>query len=230
MTAELWVVASAEKVRETIARCRGDAAARNALGEDFAQTYASFAGSAVPGYWNRYLTWVVVQTLAVERWPDLSYSIRDAATLVLRFLNEPDEEVSNRPAVKLWRAKPRITRAAVPEVAATMQLLATLGGAVAEARADALTPGVDPKYTEEGALYLDDADSTRILANLAALHTFFIDPPYGPRFHFWVVRQPGLSRAVRDALNVPTRFLSDLEMIFSRARDTQTQVFVLWAP
>lgn len=230
MTVELWTVASAAKVRETVARCREDAAARNALGDDFAQTYASFAGSATPGYWNRYLTWVVVQTLAVERWPDLPYSPREVAALVLRFLNEPDEDVANRSTVKLWRAKPRINREAVPQIAATMQLLATLGGAVAEARADALIPNVDPKYNEEGALYLDDADGARVLANLAVLRTFFIEPPYGPRFHFWIVRQPGISRSVRDALTVPSRFLGDLETIFTRARDAQAQVFVLWAP
>ncbi len=196
---EVWVVADVARVRETIARCRQDPAARDALGEEFVHAYATFSTGNTPDYWNRYLTWVVVQTLAVERWPDLPYSLRNAAAVVLRFLNETEEETGDKGVLGRWR-RPRSMRDAVPRVTATMQLLATLGGAAAESRADALSPGVDPTYTEEGALYFDDAECQEVLASLPLLRAFFIDAPYGPQFHFlgrattWVV--PRFARCV----------------------------------
>ncbi len=216
-------------MRDTIARCRKDPAARDALGEEFVHAYATFNTGSTTDYWNRYLTWVVVQTLAVERWPDLPYSLRNAAAFVSRFLNQTEKEAGDKGVLVRWR-RSRPMREAVPRVTATMQLLATLGGTAAESRADALSPGVDPTYTEEGALYFDDAECQEVLASLPLLRAFFIDPPYGPQFHFWAVRQPGLSRALRDALTLPNRFLSDIETVFTHARNAQAQVFVLWAP
>jgi len=227
--AELWVIADVARVRDTIARCRQDPAARSVLGEEFMQAYATFSTGNTSDYWNRYLTWVVVQTLAIERWPDLPYSLRNAAAFVLRYLNEAEEDAGSKGVLARWR-RSRPMREAVPQVTATMQLLATLGGAAAESRADALSPGVDPTYTEEGALYFDDAECQEVLASLPLLRAFFIDAPYGPQFHFWAVRQPGLSRTMRDALTLPNRFLGDIETVFTHAQNSHAQVFVLWAP
>lgn len=230
MTAELWVVASAVQVGEAIARGRVDASARHDLGPDFAATYASFSGKNIPGYWNNYLTWMLVQTLALRRWPEMGYSLRDAAALILRFLNEPTEAAPRNGPLAFWRNRPRPIGEAVPQVRATMRLLATLSGAAAEARAAALSPNADPTYTEEGALYFSDDERQAVLASLPALRAFLIEPPHGSRFHFWVVRQPGIPRAVREALVTPTRFLGDVEAVFSYARDAKAHVFVLWAP
>lgn len=230
MAAELWAVALAAQVEAAIAQGRRDAAARDALSAEFATTYAGFSGSTTPGYWNNYLTWTLVQTLALRRWPEMSYALRDAAALILRFLHEPDEQTPRTGPFAFLRPRPRPVGGRVPEARAVVRLLATLGGAVAEARAAALSPGADPTYTEEGALYFSDAERDRVLAALPALRSLLIESPFAPRFHFWVVRQPGVARALRDALTTPTHFLADVEAIFGCARDLNAQVFVLRAP
>ncbi len=230
MAAELWAVATAAQVEAAIAQGRRDAAAREALDGEFAATYASFSGSAVAGYWNNYLTWTLVQTLALRRWPEMGYALRDAAVLILRFLDEPDEEVARTGPFAFLRGRPRPVGARVPEARTVVHLLATLGGAAAEARAAVLSPGADPTYTEEGVLYFSDTERDRVLAALPALRSLLIESPLASRFHFWVVRQPGISRAIRDALTTPTRFLADVEAVFGYARDANAQVFVLWAP
>lgn len=233
MVVELWAVAAVGQVEQAIAQGRRDAAARDALDPEFAATYASFSGSATPGYWNNYLTWSLVQTLALSRWPEMGYALRDAAALILRFLNEPDEETSRTgPFAFLGNLLKRSHPVGhhVPEARGVVQLLATLGGAAAEARAAALSPDSDPTFVEEGVLYFSDAERDRILAALPALRSLLIESPLAPRFHFWVVRRPGLPRALRDALTTPTHFLADVEAVFGYARDTNAQVFVLWAP
>src|SRR5690349_20737033 len=96
MSSELWAVARAETVRDAIAQCRADPAASTAIAPDFPATYATFAAQRPSGYWNGYLTWVVVQALATERWPHLSYSLHEAAILVRRFLDDPVEERARR--------------------------------------------------------------------------------------------------------------------------------------
>lgn len=230
MAAELWAVAAVARVETAIAEGRRDAAAREALDAEFAATYAGFAASATPGYWNNYLTWTLVQTLALRRWPEIGYALRDAAILILRFLDEPDEEATRTGPFAFLRPRPPLVGKQVPEARAVVHLLATLGGATAEARAAALSPGADPTYTEEGVLYFSDAERDRVLAALPALRSLLIESPLASRFHFWVVRRPGIPRALRDALTTPTRFLADVEAVFAYARDTDAQVFVLWAP
>ena len=230
MTSELWAVARSASVRDAIAACRADPAACDTISPDFAGTYATFARREAPGYWNGYLTWVLVQALATERYPHLAYSIREAASLIRRFLDEPAEEPARRGPFGMLRSRPRPVAESVPEVCAMLDLLITLGGEAAEARLALLCPDTDPAWSEEGALFFSDTERETILATLPALRRVLIDPPHGPRFHFWVVRRPGLGRAVRDILRAPEQFLADLETIFVHARRTDAQVFVLWAP
>lgn len=230
MASELWAVARAARVRETIAACRTNPAACGEIAPDFAATYATFGGRNAPGYWNGYLTWVIVQALATERYPDLAYSIREAAGLVRQFLDEPAEEPVRRGPFGVLRSRPRPVAERVPGVVALLDLLITLGGEAAEARLARLTPDADPAWSEEGALFFSDAERDAILAALPALRDVLTEPPHGPRFHFWVVRRPGLARATRDILRAPEQFVADLETIFARARRTDSQVFVLWAP
>jgi hypothetical protein len=200
------------------------------IAPDFAATYATFAGRETSGYWNGYLTWVLVQALATERYPHLTYSIRNAAGLIRQFLDEPAEEPVRRGPFGVLRSRPRPVAGSVPEVIGMLDLLITLGGEAAEARLALLSPEADPAWSEEGALFFSDADRDAILAGLPALRRVLIDPPHGPRFHFWVVRRPGLARPVRDILRAPEQFIADLETIFTHARRTDAQVFVLWAP
>jgi hypothetical protein len=230
MSSELWAVARAETVRNAIAACRANPAAGAAIAPDFPETYATFAAQRPAGYWNGYLTWVVVQALATERWPHLPYSLREAAILVRRFLDDPAEEQARRGPFGLLRTRPRPVSASVPEVTAMLDLLASLGGAAAEERLARLCPDTDPAWSEEGALYFSDAEREQILATLPALARVLMEPPHGERFHFWIVRRPGTARPIRDVLRVPQQFLTDLETIFTTARHTQSQVFVLWAP
>lgn len=230
MTTELWAIAQAARVREAIATCRADPAACGAVSPDFAATYATFANRHAPGYWNGYLTWVLVQALATERFPHLTYSIRNAAGLIRRFLDEPAEEQVRRGPFGLWRPRPRPVAESMPGVIALLDLLITHGGAAAEGRLDLLSPGADPAWSEEGALFFSDPERDAVLAALPALHAALTDPPHGPRFHFWVVRRPGLSRATRDILRAPERFIADLDSIFAHARRSDAQVFILWAP
>src|SRR5438270_576947 len=107
MSSELWAIARAETVRNAIAACRANPASGAAIAPDFPETYATFAAQRPPGYWNGYLTWVVVQALAQERWPHLPYSLREAAILVRRFLDEPAEEQARRGPFGLLRTHPR---------------------------------------------------------------------------------------------------------------------------
>jgi hypothetical protein len=230
MTSELWAVARSASVRDAIAACRVDLAACDAVAPDFAAAYATFARRERPGYWNGYLTWVLVQALATERYPHLAYSIRDAAGQIRQFLNEPAEDPVRRGPLGLLRPRPRPVAESVPDVSGLLDLLITLGGEAAEARLALLCPDADPAWSEEGALFFSDADRDAILAALPALRRVLIDPPHGPRFHFWIVRRPGLARATRDILRAPAQFIDDLETIFTHARRTDTQVFVLWAP
>ncbi len=230
MTSELWAVARSASVRDAIAACRADRAACATVAPDFAAAYATFASREPPGYWNGYLTWVLVQALATERYPHLAYSIRNAAGLIRQFLDEPAEEPARRGPFGLLRSHPRPVAGSVPDVIALLDLLITLGGEAAEARLALLTPETDPAWSEEGALFFSDAERDAILAALPALRRVLIDPPHGPRFHFWVVRRPGLARATRDILRAPAQFIADLETIFTHARRTDAQVFVLWAP
>jgi len=230
MTSELWAVAQSTRVRDTIAQCRANPAACESVAPDFAATYATFMSRQAPGYWNGYLTWVLVQALATERYPDLTYSIRNAAGLVRRFLDELAEEPVRRGPFGLLRSHPRPVAASEPDVIALLDLLITLGGEAAEARLALLSPDTDPAWSEEGALFFSDAERTAILAALPALRRVLTDPPHGPRFHFWIVRRPGLARAMRDILRAPEQFVADLETIFTHARSTDAQVFVLWAP
>lgn len=230
MATELWATAQSARVRETIAACRADPAACDTVAPDFAATYATLAGGRAPGYWNGYLTWALVQALATERYPHLTYSIRAAAGLIRQFLDEPAEEPGRRGPFGLLRPRPRPVAGRVPDVIALLDLLVTLGGAAAEERLALLTPDADPTWSEEGALFFSDAERDAILAALPALRRVLIDLPHGPRFHFWVVRRPGLDRATRDILRAPERFIADLETIFARARRADAQVFVLWAP
>jgi hypothetical protein len=111
-----------------------------------------------------------------------------------------------------------------------LELLASLGGAAAEERLARLCPETDPEWSEEGALYFSDTERDQVLATLPALARILTAPPHEERFHFWIVRRPGLARPLRDVLRAPQRFLTDLETIFATARSTQAQVFVLWAP
>lgn len=230
MRSELWAIARAEAVRQMIAQCRANPAAGAAIAPDFPATYATYAAHNPPGYWNGYLTWVVVQALAAERWPQLAYSVREAALLVRHFLDEPPEGPPPGGLRGLLRARPRPLGDAVPTVTAMLDLLASLGGAAAEERLAQLCPGSDPAWSEEGALYFSDVERERVLAALPALRRLLIEPPHGPRFHFWVVRRPQTHRSLRDALRAPEQFLTDLGAIFGHARDRQSQVFVLWAP
>jgi hypothetical protein len=230
MSSELWAVARAEQVREMIAACRANPAAGAAIAPDFPATYATVAAQRPPGYWNGYLTWVAVQALATERWPHLPYSPRAAAILVRRFLDDPAEERARRGPFGLFRTHPRPVSASEPEVAAVLDLLASLGGAAAEDRLAALCPDADPTWNEEGALYFSDAERERVLAALPDLARLLTTPPHGERFHFWIVRRPGLARPLRDVLRAPQQFLTDLHTIFTTARDTRSHVFVLWAP
>jgi hypothetical protein len=230
MASELWAVARSAEVRDRIAQCRASPAARDGIAPDFAATYATFAQRNQPGYWNGYLTWVLVQAMASERYAHLAYSVREAAGLVRRFLDEPAEESAPRGPFGLLRSHPRPFRDRVPEIVALLDLLITLGGAAAEERLALLNPDADPAWNEEGALYFSDAERDRILRTLPALRALLTEPPHGPRFHFWIVRQPGLARPMRDLLRAPERFVTDLETIFGHARRTDAQVFVLWAP
>jgi hypothetical protein len=230
MASELWAVARSAEVRDRIAQCRADPAARDAIAPDFAATYATFAQRHQPGYWNGYLTWVLVQAMASERYAHFAYSVREAAGLVRRFLDEPAEEPAPRGLFGLLRAHPRPYRERVPEIVALLDLLITLGGAAAEERLALLNPDTDPAWHEEGALYFSDTERDRVLQTLPALRTLLTEPPHGPRFHFWIVRRPGLARATRDLLRAPEQFIADLETIFGDARRTDAQVFVLWAP
>jgi hypothetical protein len=230
MRSELWAVARSAGVRDAIAACRADPAARQRIAPDFAATYTTFAGRAAPGYWNGYLTWVLVQALATERYPHLTYSIRTAAGLIRQFLDEPAEEPVRRGLSGLLRLRPRSVAESVPEVIGVLDLLITLGGEAAEARLALLSPDIDPAWSEEGALFFSDADRDAILAGLPALRRLLIDPPHGPRFHFWIVRRPGIARATRDILRAPAQFIADLETIFTHARHADAQVFVPWAP
>ncbi len=230
MTSELWAVASSAQVREAIAACRADSAACDTVVPDFTATYATFGNRQPPGYWNGYLTWVLVQALATQRYPQLAYSIRNAAGLVRQFLDEPAEEPARRGPFGLLRPRPRPAAESVPDVIDLLDLLITLGGEAAEARLALLSPDTDPAWSEEGALFFSDAERDAILAALPALRRVLIDPPHGPRFHFWIVRRPGLARANRDILRAPEQFIMDLETIFAHAQRTNAQVFVLWAP
>jgi len=230
MTSELWAVARSAEVRETIARCRADPATCDGVGPDFATTYATFARRHPPGYWNGYLTWVLVQAMATERYAHLAYSVREAAGLVRQFLDEPAEEAPPRGPFGLFRSHPRPLRESVPDIVALLDLLITRGGAAAEERLALLNPDADPGWDEEGALYFSDAERDRILRALPALRMLLTEPPHGPRFHFWIVRRPGLTRATRDILRAPEQFVTDVEAIFAHARRASAQVFVLWAP
>ncbi|MHB8644322.1 MAG: hypothetical protein ACYDAR_00875 [Thermomicrobiales bacterium] len=230
MTSELWAVARSADVRETIARCRANPAACDDIVPDFAATYATFTPRHPSGYWNGYLTWVIVQAMATERYAHLTYSVREAAGLVRQFLDEPAEEPAARGPFGLLRSHPRPFRERVPAVVALLDLLITLGGAAAEERLALLSPDADPAWHEEGALFFSDAERDRVLQALPALHSLLSEPPHGPRFHFWIVRRPGLARATRDILRAPEQFITDLETIFGHARRSDAQVFVLWAP
>jgi hypothetical protein len=230
MSSELWAVAREETVRDAIATCRANPAAGAAIAPDFPATYATFAAHRPAGYWNGYLTWVVVQALAMERWPHLTYSLREAAILIRRFLDDPAEEQTRRGPFGLLRPRPRPVSASVPDVTRMLDLLASLGGAAAEERLARLCPDTDPAWSEEGALYFSDAEREQILTTLPALARVLTEPPHGERFHFWIVRRPGTARPLRDVLRMPQQFLTDLETIFGTARHTQSQVFVLWAP
>lgn len=230
MTSELWAVARAALVQDAIAQCRTEPAARAQIAPDFPATYATFADRHPPGYWNGYLTWVVVQALALERYAQMTYSVRGAATLVRQFLDEPAEEPARRGPFGMFRSHPRPVSETMPEVTTLLDLLITLGGAAAEDRLARLSPDADPAWSEEGALYFSDAERTTILAALPALRAALTAPPHGPRFHFWVVRRPGLARTIRDVLRLPEQFITDLEAIFGHARRADAQVFVLWAP
>lgn len=230
MRSELWAIARAAEVRQAIAQCRANPTTGAAIAPDFPATYATFTAHRAPGYWNGYLTWVVVQALAAERWPQLAYSVREAAILVRRFLDEPPEEPPPGGLRGLLRARPRPLTQSVPEVVAMLDVLTSLGGAAAEERLAHLCPESDPAWSEEGALYFSDAERDQVLQTLPALRRLLIEPPHGPRFHFWIVRRPGLNRPIRDVLRAPEQFVTDLGTIFGHARDTQSQVFVLWAP
>jgi hypothetical protein len=230
MASELWAVARSAEVRDCIAQCRANPAACDGIAPDFAATYATFMQNNRPGYWNGYLTWVLVQAMASERYAHLAYSVREAAGLVRRFLDEPAEEPAPRGPFGLLRPRPRPFRDRVPEVAALLDMLITLGGSAAEERLALLNPDTDPAWSEEGALYFSDAERDRVLRTLPALRALLTEPPHGPRFHFWIVRRPGLDRATRDLLGAPARFVTDLETIFGHARRADAQVFVLWAP
>ena len=230
MASELWAVARSAEVRNSIAQCRANPAACDSVAPDFAATYATFAQGTQPGYWNGYLTWVLVQAMASERYAHLAYSVREAASLVRRFLDEPAAEPAPRGPFGLLRSHPRPFRDSVPEIVALLDLLITLGGAAAEERLALLNPDADPAWHEEGALYFSDAERDRILRTLPALRALLTEPPHGPRFHFWIVRRPGLARATRDVLRTPEQFVADLEAIFGHARRSDAQVFVLWAP
>jgi hypothetical protein len=230
MTSELWAVARAARVQEAIAACRKGPAACGEIAPDFAATYATFGSRNPPGYWNGYLTWVLVQALATERYPDLAYSIRNAAGLVRQFLDEPAEEPVRRGPFGMLRSHPRPVAESVPSVIALLDLLITLGGEAAEKRLALLSPDADPAWSEEGALFFSDTERDAVLQALPALHDLLTQPPHGPRFHFWIVRRPGLARATRDILRAPEQFVADLERIFTHARRTDAQVFVLWAP
>lgn len=230
MASELWAVARSAEVRDRIAQCRANPAACGGVAPEFAATYATFMRHNRPGYWNGYLTWVLVQAMASERYAHLAYSVREAAGFVRQFLDEPAEEPAARGPFGLLRPRPRPFRDRVPEVAALLDMLITLGGAAAEERLALLNPDADPAWSEEGALYFSDAERDRVLHMLPVLRTLLIEPPHGPRFHFWIVRRPGLDRAMRDLLGAPERFVADLETIFGHARRADAQVFVLWAP
>ncbi len=230
MASELWAVAHAAQVQQTIAQCRTNAAAVGAIAPDFPYTYQSVASGRLPGYWNGYLTWVLVQTLALARYPNIDYSLREAATVVGRFLDEPVPVAAARGSFALLRGRPRPLRARVPEIAAMLHLIATVGGAAAEARLAVLAPDADPSWSEEGALFFADDEIERVQQTLPAFRALLTDAEHGDRFHFWIVRQPGLPRAVREALRQPDRYLSDLEAIFGTAQRTGAQAFVLWAP
>ncbi|MCA1724589.1 MAG: hypothetical protein LC748_10150, partial [Thermomicrobia bacterium] len=160
----------------------------------------------------------------------LAYSIREAASLVRQFLDEPGEEPTQRGPFGLRRSRPQPFRERVPAVVALLDLLITRGGAAAEERLALLSPDADPAWHEEGALSFSDAECERILGALPALRDLLTAPPHGPRFHFWIVRRPGLARTTRDILRAPEEFITDLETIFGHARDADAQVFVLWAP
>lgn len=230
MANELWAVARAAHVQEKVAACRKDPAACTDIVPDFAATYATFGGRNTSGYWNGYLTWVLVQALATQRYPDLPYSIREAAGLIRSFLDEPAEEAVRRGPFGMLRSHPRPVAERVPEIVALLDLLITLGGEAAEARLARLTPDTDPAWSEEGALYFSDTERDVILQALPALRDILTKPPHGSRFHFWIVRRPGLDRATRDILRAPEQFVADLETIFTHARRIDAQVFVLWAP
>jgi len=230
MTSELWAVARSARVRDAIVQCRTDLAACDSVAPDFAATYATFTNRHTPGYWNGYLTWVIVQALATERWPEMAYSIRDAAGLIGQFLAEPAEEPARRGPFGVLRSRPRPVAESMPDVMTLLTLLVTLGGAAAEERLATLSPDADPAWSEEGALFFSDAERDTVLRALPALRSALTEPPHGPRFHFWIVRRPGLARATRDVLRAPGRFVTDLETIFGQAQATDAQVFVLWAP
>ncbi len=230
MASELWAVAQAALVRDAIAQCRANPASCDAVAPDFAATYATFAQRHAPGYWNGYLTWVLVQALATERYAHLTYSVREAAGLVLQFLDEPAEEPTRRGPFGVLRSRPRPVSQSMPSVIALLRLLITLGGEAAEERLARLSPDADPAWSEEGALYFSDGERDAILAALPALRDALTAPPHGPRFHFWIVRRPGLDRTMRDVLRSPAQFITDLETIFGHAHHTTSQVFVLWAP
>ncbi len=230
MTSELWAVARAAHIEQAIATCRTNPATCQTIAPDFPATYASVAAHRPPGYWNGYLTWVLVQALALERYPQIGYSIRDAAALIRRFLAEPVEEVTRSGPFGLFRTRPRPAAKGVPEVAGLLDLLVTLGGEAAEDRLALLSPNSDPTWSEEGALYFSDAERDRVLHTLPALRALLTGEPHGPRFHFWIIRRPGLDRMTRDILRMPAQFVADIETIFGRARAQDAQVFVLWAP
>ncbi len=230
MASELWAVAQAAIVRDTIAQCRTDPDACTGVAPDFAATYATFSERNQPGYWNGYLTWVLVQAMATERYAHLVYSVREAAGLVRQFLDEPAEEPAPRGPFGLLRSRPRPFRESAPDIVMLLDLLITLGGAAAEERLAMLSPNTDPAWIEEGALFFSDAERDRILTALPALRTLLTESPHGPRFHFWIVRRPGLARPTRDILRAPEQFVADLETIFGDARRAAAQVFVLWAP
>lgn len=230
MTSELWAVARFAQVQHAIAECRANPAARDAIAPDFPATYTGVAAGRPPGYWNGYLTWVLVQRLAIIRYADLPYSIREAAILLGRFLDEPAPQPARRGPRALLPARSHPLRESVPEIAAILGLLATLGGAAAEGRIAALAPDSDLSWSEEGTLFFSDAERDRIARTLSDLRAMLLGPEHGERFHFWIVRQPNLPRAVREALRLPDRFLSDLEAIFTDAQRTDAEVFVLWAP
>ncbi len=230
MASELWAVAQSAEVRDSIAQCRADFAACNRIAPDFAVTYETFVRRNQPGYWNGYLTWVLVQAKATERYTHLAYSVRETAGIVRQFLDEPAEEPAPRGPFGLLRSHPRPFRERVPEIVALLDLLITRGGAAAEERLTLLSPDADPAWHEEGALFFSDTERDHILRSLPALRDLLTEPPHGPRFHFWIVRRPGLARPTRDILRAPQQFVTDLETIFSHARDADAQVFVLWAP